>query len=219
METTDPELYARLHPDRPDPRERRRCLDDLRAEGYQVGTGVLIGVPVQSLIQLARDLLFMRCQDVDMIGMGPYLPHAQTPLGRAAADFDPDRQLDLGLNMIACARLLLPDVNIAATTALQTLAADGRERGLQAGANVIMPNVTDTRYRGAYQLYQGKPHLDENSAASRGRLELAVAALGESIGYGRRGDAPRAVRRGAGLPGGPPTGSGSTDVSGSPGRW
>lgn len=196
METTDPELYARLHPDRPDPEPRRRCLDHLRLEGYQVGTGVMIGLPDQTPIQLARDLMFFRRQDVDMIGMGPYLPHRDTPLGGRPPGYDPRRQLDLGLNMIACARLLLPDANIAATTALQTLHLRGRELGLLAGANVIMPNLTDTRYRSSYQLYDGKPRGPENSAIARTRLEAAIAALGETVGYRQRGDAPRAVARG-----------------------
>ncbi len=193
METSDRDLYARLHPDHPDWEKRRRCLDDLRDEGYQVGTGVMIGLPGQSLASLARDLLFFATQDVDMIGMGPFIPHADTPL--AAADFDSERQVRLALNMIACARLLLPDANIASTTALQALHCRGRERGLLAGANVMMPNVTGLRYRTAYQLYDGKPSLDEDAASSRRQLERSVAAIGETIGYGERGDAPRALAR------------------------
>jgi len=195
METSDPELYASLHPDHPDWEQRRRGLDDLRAEGYQVGTGVMIGLPGQSLASLAGDLLFFRRQDVDMIGMGPFIPHAGTPLATVADAFDPDRQVDLALNMIACARLLMPDANIASTTALQALHPRGRERGLLAGANVMMPNVTGLRYRAAYQLYDGKPSLDEDAVAVRRRLEESVAAIGETIGYGERGDAPRATAR------------------------
>lgn len=196
LETSDPTLYAGLHPDRPLLEPRRRCLDLLREEGYQVGTGVMIGLPGQTPIQLGRDLMFFQRQDVDMIGMGPYLPHRDTPLGLHPPGYDPGRQLDLGLNMIACARLLLPDANIAATTALQTLHLRGRELGLLAGANVIMPNLTDARYRSSYRLYEGKPRGPENSAVARARLEAAIAALGETVGYRERGDAPRAVARG-----------------------
>lgn len=195
IETTDHNLYAELHPDRTDWEARRHCLDVLREEGYQVGTGVMIGLPDQSLEQMARDLLFFREQDVDMIGMGPYIPHDDTPLGHHFEGFDAHRQLRLGLNMIAGARLLLPDANIAATTALQALDPQGREQGLLAGANVMMPNVTDTRHRASYQLYNGKPGLQENAPDTRRNLEASIAALGETVGYGQRGDALRAVRR------------------------
>ncbi len=207
METTNRELYARLHPDCGEQAcwlERRRCLDHLRATDYQVGTGVMIGLPGQSLGDLARDLLFFVEQDVDMIGMGPYIPHDDTPLGRDLQSFDAGftfaaaRQIRLGLNMIACTRLLLPDANIASTTALQALDPAGREMGLLAGANVIMPNVTDTEYRAGYQLYNGKPGLTENAPETRRRLEASIEAIGETIGFGRRGDSPRAVKRGLG---------------------
>jgi biotin synthase len=194
METTDRDLYRELHPDHPDWERRRQCLDDLRTEGYQVGTGVMIGLPGQRLRQLAEDLMFFRDQDVDMIGMGPYIPHEKTPMAEHAAAFDSQMQVRLGLNMIACTRLLLPDANIASTTALQTLHPWGRELGLLAGANVIMPNVTDTRYRAAYQLYDGKPAAPENEELSRQDLEKKVRGIGESIGYRRLGDAPRANR-------------------------
>jgi biotin synthase len=196
IETTDHNLYAELHPDRTNWETRRRCLDHLRDEGYHVGTGVMIGLPGQSIEQMARDVLFFREQDVDMIGMGPYIPHDDTPLGHRFKGFDAGRQLRLGLNMIACARLLLPDANIAATTALQALDPHGRERGLMAGANVIMPNVTDTRHHASYQLYNGKPGLQENAPDIRRNLEAEIEALGETVGYGVHGDAPRAVKRG-----------------------
>ena len=205
MESTNRALYRRLHPDCEGEgcwEARRRCLDDLRATDYQVGTGVMIGLPGQTPADLAQDLLFFREQDVDMIGMGPYIPHDDTPLGADLRGFDPDfefsaqRQIALGLNMIACTRLLLPDANIAATTALQALDPAGREKGLLAGANVIMPNLTDTEYRAGYQLYNGKPGLTENAPETRRRLEASIEAIGETIGYGRRGDAPRAVKRG-----------------------
>lgn len=195
METSDRQLYARLHPDHPDWEKRRRCLDDLRAEGYQVGTGVMIGLPGQTLESLARDILLFREQDVDMIGMGPYIPHADAPLGFGGERFDASRQVRLALNLIACARLVLPDVNIASTTALQALDRQGRERGLRAGANVMMPNVTDPRYRGSYHLYDGKPAQDEDADACRRKLEQSVAGLGERIGYRERGDSPRARAR------------------------
>ena len=189
IETADPGLFRALHPDDQTWIDRATCLDHLRAAEYQVGTGVMIGLPGQTSDHLAADLLFLRDRDVDMIGMGPFIPHDGTPL--ADAPCDPARQLDRGLAMIACARLLLPDVNIAATTALEALAPDGRRRGLLVGANVVMPNHTPTAHRAAYDLYRGKPQAEDSRAAL---VELA-ASVGERVGWNDPGDSPRWARR------------------------
>ena len=201
IETSSPELYKTIHPSSHTYERRVECLRTLRRLGYQVGTGVLIGLPGQSLADLARDIQFLHEIDADMIGMGPFIPHPDTPLGargsNPASQFPscggvPEGRgglaLELGLRMIAVTRLYLHDVNIAATTALQTLAADGRERGLLAGANVVMPNITDTRYRHDYQLYEGKPSLDETAETSRTALERRITAIGETIAWGERSD-------------------------------
>ena len=197
IETSSPELYARLHPAGHSWRRRRECLRSLRRNGYQVGSGVMCGLPGQTIDDLAADIEFFAEEDLDMIGMGPYIPHADTPLGRDA-QWTPDvaaRRLELGLRMIAVTRLHLRDVNIAASTALQALAPDGRERGLLAGANVIMPNVTDVKYRSDYLLYEGKPVDDENSCGSREALERSISAIGEGINWNMRGDSPHWGRR------------------------
>ncbi len=194
VETSNPALYARLHPATHSWERRVECLRALRRAGYQVGTGVMSALPGQTAEDLARDILFFGEMDVDMIGMGPYIPHPDTPLGASAPAMPNEERLRLGLNMISAARLYLHDVNIAATTALQALAHDGRERGVLAGANVMMPNVTDTAYRSRYQLYAGKPCLDENAKLCRGCLERRLAAIGESINWGRRGDSPHFLR-------------------------
>ena len=212
IETANPELYATLHPMGHSWERRVECLRALRRCGYQVGTGVMCGLPGQTVDDLARDVAFFAEMDVDMIGMGPYIPHPDTPMGASGAwHLTPDTErkhkdmsgsnapstlapgtkhqaLTLGLKMIAVTRLHLHDVNIAAATALQALAHDGRERGIRAGANVIMPNITDTKYRRSYQLYAGKPCLDENADMCRGCLERRLAALGETVDYGHRGD-------------------------------
>ena len=197
IETSNPALYARLHPVGHDWRRRVGCLEVLRRTGYQVGTGVMCGLPGQTLDDLARDIAFFREIDADMIGMGPYIPHPDTPLGREPET--PPRtneaRLLLGLKLIAATRLQLVDVNIAASTALQALAPDGRARGIRAGANVIMPNVTDTCYRRGYQLYAGKPNLDENAAAARVALEAELARIGETPNYGQRGDSAHFFNR------------------------
>ena len=145
--------------------------------------------------QTRRDIVFFGDMDVDMIGMGPYIPHPETPLAAEPQPWDDAGRLRLGLNMIAATRLYLHDVNIAATTALQALAPDGREQGILAGANVMMPNVTDTAYRRRYQLYAGKPCLDENAQQCRDCLERRLAAIGERINYGARGDSAHFAAR------------------------
>lgn len=195
IETSSPELYARLHPADHSWTRRVACLDALRRCGYQVGTGVMSALPGQTAEDLARDIVFFGEKDVDMIGMGPYIPHPDTPLAAQPQAWDAAGRLRVGLNMIAATRLYLHDVNIAATTALQALAPDGREQGILAGANVMMPNVTDVVYRRQYQLYAGKPCLDENAQTSREHLERQLAAIGERINYGERGDSAHFAAR------------------------
>jgi biotin synthase len=190
IETSSPELYKKLHPADHDWQKRWDCLRTLKKLGYQTGTGVMIGLPYQTLEDLARDVQFFYDEDIDMIGMGPFIPHAETPLADALPGYDGDKQLELALKMIAVCRILLQDVNIASTTALQALKPDGRELGLLAGANIIMPNITDPKYRGNYQLYNGKPCLDENASLCRNCLERRVSSIGETIGYDQWGDSP-----------------------------
>jgi biotin synthase len=186
IETSSPALYKQLHPGDHFFEVRRECLRTLRSIGYQVGTGVMIGLPFQTYEHLVDDILFFRDEDVDMIGMGPYVPHEETPL--VSEVHDPAENFRLGLVMIALTRLLLKDVNIAATTALQALDPSGREKGVRAGANIIMPNVTPTDYRKFYQLYSHKPCLDENARQCRSCLEHRIQVAGAEIGYGEWGD-------------------------------
>ncbi len=188
IETSNFDLYRKLHPADHDFQARLDCLSTLKEIGYQTGTGVMIGLPHQDLSHLADDVLFFIDQDVDMIGMGPYIPHQETPFANAIPDFDVDAALELALKMIAVCRIFMPDINIASTTALQALNPTGREMGLLAGANIIMPNITDVKYRSAYQLYDGKPCLDENASLCRNCLEKRISAIGETIGYRQWGD-------------------------------
>ncbi len=193
IETTNPELYARIHPADHSLEVRKECLAALRRTGYQVGTGVMMGLPGQTLRDLANDILFLKTIDIDMVGMGPYIPHADTPMGKEIPPYTDQQKreaLTLGLKMIAVVRIVLRDVNIAAATALQALEYTGREQGLRCGANVIMPNVTETSYRPKYQLYDNKPCTDENSEMCRGCLSGRIKGIGETIGFNERGDAP-----------------------------
>ena len=195
IETSNPKLYAALHPVECSWERRVECLRALRRTGYQVGTGVMCALPGQTAVDLACDIAFYGDMDVDMIGMGPYIPHPDTPLAATAHEMTAQERLELGLKMIAVTRLYLHDVNIAAATALQALADDGRERGVMAGANVLMPNVTDIQYRRSYQLYAGKPCLDEQASLCRRCLEMRLRTVGEELLFGQRGDSPHFHRR------------------------
>ncbi|MFA7255510.1 MAG: [FeFe] hydrogenase H-cluster radical SAM maturase HydE [Candidatus Omnitrophota bacterium] len=193
IETSSPALYKKLHPADHSFSTRRDCLRTLRKIGYQVGTGVMIGLPFQTHKNLVEDILFFKKEDIDMVGMGPYVPHGDTPL--VPADHDPEENLRLGLVMIALTRLILKNVNIAAATALQALDPEGREKGVQAGANIIMPNITPTDYRKFYRLYDNKPCLDENALQCKSCLERRIEAAGAEIGYGEWGDSPHALKK------------------------
>lgn len=197
IETSNPALYAKIHPATCSWSRRVECLRALRRTGYQVGTGVLCALPGQTYADLAHDIAFYGEMDVDMIGMGPFIPAPNTPMGemRAAGILTNAERLTLGLKMIAVTRLYLHDVNIAAATALQALADDGREQGIRAGANVLMPNVTDVAYRRSYQLYANKPCLDENAELCRADLDRRLAALGEELLYNQQGDSRHFAKR------------------------
>lgn len=194
IESSDPDLYRKIHPDNPKHSFDRRlaCLGYLRDAGYKVGTGVMIGLPFQTPMQLAGDLLFFKNIDVDMVGMGPYLEHDRTPLYAFRNRIpSPERRLDLSLRMVALLRLLMPEINIAATTAMQVLDPLGREKAIMAGANVIMPNMTDPENRESYQIYNNKPGLKDDAAITKSRIVENLAAAGISIGWDEWGDSQK----------------------------
>lgn len=188
IETSNPALYATLHPADHSFERRIGCIRTLKQLNYQAGTGVMIGLPGQTVEDLADDILFFYDEDIDMLGMGPFIPHHETPLAHLSASFDPVQAMENGLKMIAVCRIALKDVNIASTTALQALNPTGREMGLLAGANILMPNLTDVSYREGYQLYDGKPCLDENASQCQDCLENRIKSIGETIGYAEWGD-------------------------------
>ncbi len=197
IETTNPSLYQTIHPEDHSYNARIECIETLKKLGYQTGTGVMIGLPGQTIEDLANDIIFFKDRDIDMIGMGPFIPHHETPMAESIANFADikEKQLELALKMIAAVRIYLKDVNIASTTALQALNHSGREMGLQAGANIIMPNVTDTKYREKYQLYDDKPCMDENSTMCKACLGNRVKSVGETIGFNEWGDSPHYQKR------------------------
>lgn len=198
IESSNPELYYKIHPEnkRHSFQKRIEALHFLKETGYQVGTGVMVGLPFQTYEDLANDLLFFKKIDIDMCGMGPYIEHEDTPLYEYRNLLMPKQErFDLTLNMIAVLRLLMPDINIAAATALQAIDPVGREKALAVGANIIMPNLTPCNYRKEYQLYEDKPCLDEDAELCRNCLEARIELAGSEIGYDEWGDSKHFFKR------------------------
>lgn len=198
IEVSNPQLYPRYHPQdkRHSYEERLKCLFLLREIGYQVGSGVMIGLPFQTLEDMADDLLFFQKYDIDMVGMGPYIEHEDTPLV-AHKELLVSRQerFDLALKMVATLRVMMKDINIAATTAMQAIDPMGREKAIKVGANIIMPNLTPTSYREDYLLYEDKPCTDEDAEECKKCLEARIHLAGSEIGYGEWGDSPHFKNR------------------------
>ena len=196
FETSDPELYARIHPSLPGSlSDRFAQLERMRAMGYEIGTGVMVGIPGQTWATLAQDLDTFRRFDMDMIGVGPFLPSPRTVLGgkdaaayRAPADQQVPNDELTTLKAVALTRLVCPQANIPSTTALATLnAATGRELGLSRGANVVMPNVTPPSYRVLYEIYPGKACVHETAQMCQGCMEGRIKSLGRVLGKGPGG--------------------------------
>lgn len=169
IETTDENLYKKMHPNM-DFANRKRCLYDLKKLGFETGTGSLIGLPGQTAESLADDILFYKKLDADMIGIGPLIVHPETPLKN-----EKNGDLVLAIKVLALTRLLLPDINIPATTAMETLHPQGRIMALQAGANVIMPNVTFEKCKKNYEIYPNKVSVDYS------KLQTDLETIGRKI--------------------------------------
>jgi biotin synthase len=195
FETSNRELYDRIHP----PVGKRRSdrfaiLRDLREMGYEIGSGVMIGIPGQTYEDLARDIALFAELDLDMIGVGPFLPHPETPLGRKgeglcapAGEQVPATEL-MTYKAVALTRLTCPEANIPSTTALATLnLAQGRELGLCRGANIVMPNLTPPAYRADYEIYPAKACIRETAEECRDRLSRRILSIGRQVGTGQGG--------------------------------
>lgn len=193
FETSDLDLYNQIHPPLGERiSDRFDLLQELRQLGYEIGSGVMIGLPGQSYESLANDLCMFRALDLDMIGVGPYIAHPDTPLGRSDNRLPPDRQVPntemMTYKMIALTRLICPQANIPSTTALATInKRDGRELGLSRGANVVMPNMTPVQYRELYQIYPAKACITETAKECRSCLKNRVRSIGREIGSGPGG--------------------------------
>lgn len=175
IETTDKTLYNQMHPNM-DFDNRVRCLEDLGRLGYEVGTGCLVGLPNQTIESLADDILFFKEINADMVGIGPFIPHPHTPLKDSATG-----SFTLALKVMALTRILLKDINIPATTAMETLNPNGRIIALQSGANVVMPNVTTTEYRAKYEIYPNKICINENPDKCKGCISAKIQSIGRTV--------------------------------------
>ena len=194
VETSNPELYRKLHPNtrKHSVEKRLDALETLKSIGYQTGTGVMIGLPFQTIEDLADDLLYMKNLDIVMCGMGPYIEHHETPLYQFKDVLLPlGKRLNLALKMVAILRILMPDINIASTTALQSIEKNARMRAIQIGANVLMPNITPRKYRDDYFLYENKPVSNQSNEDDLKVLEKSLAEIGCRIGYGEQGNSRR----------------------------
>ena len=192
FETSNRALYDRIHPPLPgSDSDRIALLRRLREIGYEIGSGVMIGIPGQTWEDLADDIATFRTLDLDMIGVGPFIPHSGTPLGRTDADQQalPREQApnteEMTYRVIALARIACPDANIPSTTALATLNREsGRELGLSRGANVVMPNLTPPQYRALYEIYPAKACISETAQECRSCLKNRITAMGRTVGQG-----------------------------------
>ena len=175
IETTDENLYKQMHPNM-DFENRKRCLNYLKELNFEVGTGCLVGLPNQTIESLSNDILFFKEIKADMIGIGPFIPHPNTPLKDASKG-----SFTLALKVMAITRILLKDINIPATTAMETLNPNGRIIALQSGANVVMPNVTTTEYRKKYEIYPDKICINENPEQCFGCISNKIKSIGRTI--------------------------------------
>ena len=185
IETTDRDLYHRLNPGM-SWEHRHECLLMIRELGYELGSGIMVGLPGQTVESIADDLLYLKDICIDMAGIGPFIPHPETPLANESGG-----TLEQALSTMAVMRLLMPDINIPATTAMESLHPQGRIMALQAGANVVMPNVTEGEYRRLYELYPGKICVNDTPAHCRSCIGLKIRSIGRTIGQGRGGHMKR----------------------------
>ncbi|GLI39121.1 [FeFe] hydrogenase H-cluster radical SAM maturase HydE [Geobacter hydrogenophilus] len=201
FETSNRVLYDAIHPPLPGRHSDRFALfHTLKELGFEIGSGIMIGIPGQTYDDLAADIEIFQILDFDMIGVGPFIPHPATPLGRAegapitlAGEQVPNSEA-MTYRVMALTRMVCPRANIPATSALATLnLAQGRELGLMRGGNVLMPNLTPQQYRAQYEIYPAKACIDETAHQCRSCMAGRINAIGRTVGSGR-GDSPRRKR-------------------------
>ncbi|MDR3195920.1 MAG: [FeFe] hydrogenase H-cluster radical SAM maturase HydE [Endomicrobium sp.] len=179
IETTDEALYNKLNPSM-SLQNRMICLENIKKLGYEVGSGIMVGLPGQTLESIAKDILYFKSIPVDMAGIGPFIYHPDTPIKKTEENF-----FELALKVMAILRLLMPDINIPATTAMETLNLNGRLIALQCGANVVMPNATETAYRKHYEIYPGKICIGDSPKHCRFCIENKIKSINRCVGENR----------------------------------
>ncbi len=179
-EACDESLYSKLHPKNLSVSDRLECLQNLKEIGFQTGCGFMVGAPYQTSEHIVKDLRFIKNFEPEMVGIGPFLPHSDTPFGDKEAG-----SVDLTLVLLAIIRLLVPTVLLPATTALSTASEDGVVLGVNAGANVVMPNLSPMHVRKKYMLYDGKKSTGTESAQAIDTLKLKLDTIGYKVSFSR----------------------------------
>lgn len=198
IETSNEKLYSTIHPNDNlhSFQKRIASLKALKNIGYQVGTGIMVGLPGQNLSHIADDILFMKDIDIDMCGIGPYIEHKETPLFDQRNTLMPlNARFELTLKVLAILRIVLKDINIAASTALQSADKLGREKAIQVAANVFMPNITPETYRHEYDLYDNKPCITESPADCQNCTIARIKLAGGEVAFGEAGDSKHYLTR------------------------
>ena len=175
-ETINPVHYSKLHPSDQVLENRVRCLNDLKDIGYQTGAGMMVGSPYQTFDNLVEDLRFLKDFNPEMVGLGPFIPHSQTPFANEATG-----SYQLSLLLLAIVRMMLVKVLLPATTALETVNPEGRKLGLLSGCNVIMPNISPMKNRKSYKLYNGMAEIDDNAEEKIRQIKTMVESIGDRI--------------------------------------
>ncbi|MDR1721412.1 MAG: [FeFe] hydrogenase H-cluster radical SAM maturase HydE [Endomicrobium sp.] len=179
IETTNETLYNRLDPEM-SLKNRMQCIENIKKLGYEVGSGIIVGLPGQTLESIAKDIIYLKSIPVDMAGIGPFIYNPSTPIEDTKSSF-----FELSLKVMAVLRLLMPDINIPATTAMETLESNGRLIALQSGANVVMPNATETIYRKHYEIYPGKICLADSPTYCRVCIENKIKSINRYVSTGK----------------------------------
>jgi biotin synthase len=198
IETSNEELYHKIHPRNGahNFQNRIESLRTLKNLGYQVGSGIMVGLPGQSLRHIAEDILFLKEMDIDMCGIGPYIEHKETPLYNQHAKLLPAKlRFELTLKVLSILRIIMQDINIAASTALQSIDKLGREKAVQIAANVLMPNITPKYYRKSYYLYDNKPCMMENPIDCQNCTIARINLANGKVAFGEAGDSKHYINR------------------------
>ena len=188
IETTDEELYAKYDPGM-SLKNRKQCLLNLKQLGYETGSGIIAGLPGQTIKSIAKDILYLKSIDIDMAGIGPFIYNPKTPIygnvecgkWNVELKYDAKKNFELALKVMAVLRLIMPYINIPATTAMESIMSDGQITALQSGANVVMPNAAEGKRKKQYEIYPGKAYASDNPLKSKKLIETKIISIGRTV--------------------------------------